>query len=104
MSSEISHQANPLRPLLCAKPALISESVPHPAAYGAGSFIITDCYGYWLIEPGTLTAQVFTDMNLSCGQLCCVKTAAKTAATHPLKYQTYTGITKGIAETAYGML
>ena len=31
--SEINHQLNPLLPLACAKPALMSERVNHPTAY-----------------------------------------------------------------------
>jgi hypothetical protein len=34
--SEPNHQPNPLRPLLCAKPALMSESVNQPTAYCPG--------------------------------------------------------------------
>ena len=32
-SNDANHHANPLRPLDCAKPALMSESVNQPTAY-----------------------------------------------------------------------
>jgi hypothetical protein len=32
-NKEANHQLKPLRPLLCANPALIKESVNHPTAY-----------------------------------------------------------------------
>jgi hypothetical protein len=31
-----SHHASPFRPMLCARPALISDSVPHPTCLTAG--------------------------------------------------------------------
>jgi hypothetical protein len=32
-NKEANHHSNPLLPLLCAKPALIRDSVNHPTAY-----------------------------------------------------------------------
>ncbi len=32
-NSEANHQTKPLLPLLCARPALMSERVNHPTAY-----------------------------------------------------------------------
>jgi hypothetical protein len=34
-NKDSNHQFRPLLPLACAKPALMSESVNHPTAYGA---------------------------------------------------------------------
>jgi hypothetical protein len=43
-SNEASHQFNPLRPLACANPELMSERVNHPTAYS----LVLEIFG---IEP-----------------------------------------------------
>jgi hypothetical protein len=41
---EANHQSNPLRPLLWASPALISESVNHPTAYSPAFCEMVICF------------------------------------------------------------